>query len=85
MFFCLFSYVSTEGNGCTPIGGSSSPNFTILIQTQCEDNVHIINDKVISYLMLNSGSPSGWIEFDSMTLKNAEKNRYKLCIAQRGK
>lgn len=51
-----------------PIGGSSLLNFT-----QCEDNVHILNDKVISYLMLMSARSTGWIEFDSMTLKNAEK------------
>lgn len=49
-------------------------NFTF---TQCEDNVHIKNDKVISYLMLNT---TRRIEFDSMTLKNAKKN--ELCIVQ---
>lgn len=53
--------------------------------SQCEDNVHIINDIVISYLMFNGRQSTGWIEFDSMTLKNAKKNRYKLCIVQRGK
>lgn len=42
-----------------------------------EDNVHIKNDKVISYLMLNDQSTGDWI-----WLNDTEKRRkeYKLCI-----
>lgn len=42
------------------------------IRLHHEDNVHITNDKVISYLMLRIGQSTGRIEFDSMT---CEKRR----------